>query len=189
MCDFKYLELLGFGVRPTFLRKKIGRRTVSVNARSQVVEILQKNVMKPKDIIGEICDLYSKNLSLRDIAKQLNLSKTTVREYLIKTGVARRPKDPTPEQVARWRIGKTKAPPPFGFCYFQGQLVKNPIEYDTLLKIYRQWKSGMDANELTRYLNEKKLKPRKAKQWHNKAVRKILARFESNQIIIKGEKL
>lgn len=119
----------------------------------------------------------------------MNLSKTSVREHLIKAGVAIRPKDPTPEQVVRWRITKTKAPPPFGYCYFQGKLVKNPVEYDTLFKIHRQWKAGMDANELTRYLNAKKLKPRKAKAWHNKAVKKILARFESKKIVIKGEKL
>lgn len=100
-----------------------------------------------------------------------------------------RPKDPTPEQVTRWRIGKTKAPPPFGYCYFQGKLVKNPIEYDTLLKIHRQWKAGMDVNELTRYLNAKKLKPRKAKEWHNKAVKKIIARFESKKIVITGDDL
>lgn len=112
-----------------------------------------------------------------------------MREQLIKAGVVIRPKDPTPEQVIQWRITKTKAPPPFGYCYFQGKLVKNPTEYDTLLKIHRQWKTGMDANELTRYLNAKKLKPRKAKAWHNKAVKKILARFESKKIVIKGEKL
>lgn len=88
-----------------------------------------------------------------------------------------------------WRIRKTKAPPPFGYCYFQGELVKNPIEYDALLKIHRQWKSGMNANEITRYLNAKKIKPRKAKEWHNKAVKKIVARFESKKIVIKGEKI
>jgi hypothetical protein len=44
----------------------------------------------------------------------------------------------------------------------------------------------MGANELTRYLNAKKLKPRKAKAWHNKAVKKIVARFESKKVVIKG---
>lgn len=67
--------------------------------------------------------------------------------------------------------------------------MKNPIEYDTLLKIHRQWKEGRDANEITRYLNAKKLKPRKAKAWHNKAVKNIVARFESKKIVIKGEKI
>ena len=56
-----------------------------------------------------------------------------------------------------------------------------------LFKINRQWKQGRDANEITHYLNAKRLKPRKAKVWHNKAVKKIVARFESKQIIIKGE--
>lgn len=126
---------------------------------------------------------------MRDISKELNISKTTARERLIKAGVALRPKDPTPEQVQRWRMGKTKAPPPFGFCYFQGKLVRNPMEYDALLKIHRQWKLGMNANDITRYLNGKKIKPRKAKEWHNKAVKKIIARFESKKIVIKGEKL
>jgi Trp operon repressor len=137
----------------------------------------------------EIANLYKRNLSLRDIAKELNLSKTTIRKHLLKEGVLLRPKDPTPAQVKCWRIRKTKAPPPFGYCYFQGELVKNPIEYDALLKIHRQWKSGMNANEITRYLNAKKIKPRKAKEWHNKAVKKIVARFESKKIVIKGEKI
>jgi site-specific DNA recombinase len=182
------LQSLFFRDKKVFFNSvvEIGRRTILVSARAQVIETIPINVINPRDIIGEICDLYNKNLSLRDIAKQLNLSKTTVREHLIRAGVVLRPKDPTPEQVVRWRIGKTKAPPPFGFCYFQGKLVKNPIEYDTLLKIHRQWKAGMGANELTRYLNTKKLKPRKAKEWHNKAVKKIVARFETKKIVIKG---
>lgn len=125
-------------------------------------------------------------MSLRDIAKELNISKTKVRSNLLKAGVELRPKDPTPAQVSGWRIRKTKSPPPFGYCYFQGDLVKNPVEYDVLLKIHRQWKEGRDANEIARYLNAKKLKPRKAKAWHNKAVKKILARFESKKIVIKG---
>lgn len=126
---------------------------------------------------------------MRDIGKELNISKTKVRSRLIKAGVLLRPKDPTPEEVTRWRICKTKAPPPFGFCYFQGKLVKNPVEYDVLLKIHCQWKEGRDANEITRYLNAKRLKPRKAKAWHNKAIKKILERFESKKIVIEGEEL
>lgn len=47
----------------------------------------------------------------------------------------------------------------------------------------------MNANEITHYLNAKKIKPRKAKEWHNKAVKKIVARFESKKIVIKGEKI
>lgn len=58
-----------------------------------------------------------------------------------------------------------------------------------LLKIHRQWKLGRDANEITYYLNAQRLKPRKAKAWHNKAVKKIVARFESKQIVIKGEEI
>jgi len=45
----------------------------------------------------------------------------------------------------------------------------------------------MSANEISHYLNAKRLKPRKAKAWHNKAVKKIVARFESKQIVIKGD--
>ncbi|MDG0818058.1 RNA polymerase sigma factor sigma-70 region 4 domain-containing protein [Bdellovibrio svalbardensis] len=133
--------------------------------------------------------MFEKGLSLRDIGKELNISKTKVRSRLIKAGVLLRPKDPTPEEVTRWRIWKTKAPPPFGFCYFQGKQVKNPVEYDVLLKIHRQWKEGRDANEITHYLNAKRLKPRKAKVWHNKAVKKILERFESKKIAIEGKEL
>ncbi len=150
-------------------------------------DIIEKQFNKKADISAEIAKLYVNGLSLRDVGKELNLSKTKVRTELQRAGVELRPKDPTPKEVARWRIRKTKAPPPFGYCYFQGDLVKNPIEYDVLLKIHRQWKQGMDANEITRYLNGKKLKPRKAKAWHNKAVKKILARFESKRIVIKGE--
>lgn len=131
-------------------------------------------------------ELYKKGLSLRDIGTELNVSKTKVRSTLLKAGVELRPADPTPKEVARWRIRKTKAPPPFGYCYFQGEMVKNPIEYGTLMIIYRQWKAGMNANALTRYLNAKKLKPRKAKDWHNKAVKKIVARFELKKITLEG---
>lgn len=152
----------------------------------QLIDIVKVNFHIEQDNSSECAVLYSKGLSLRDIGKELNISKTKVRSNLLKAGAELRPKDPTPAEVSRWRIRKTKSPPPFGYCYFQGELVKNPIEYDVLLKIHRQWKQGVDANEITRYLNAKKLKPRKAKAWHNKAVKKILARFESKKIVIKG---
>lgn len=151
--------------------------------------MIKVNFHIEQDNSEECVLLYGKGLSLRDIGKELNISKNKVRKTLLEMGVELRPSDPTPEEVSRWRIRKTKAPPPFGYCYFQGELVKNPIEYDALLKIHRQWKTGKDANEITRYLNGKKIKPRKAKEWHNKAVRKIIARFESKQIVIKGDKL
>ncbi len=133
----------------------------------------------------ECINLYKKGMTLRDVAKELNISKTKVRDVLLKAGVELRPSSPTPEQVAQWRIRKTKAPPPFGYCYFQGKLVMNPIEYDALLKIHRQWKLGMSANDITRYLNGKKIMPRNAKEWHNKAVKKIVARFESRKIVLR----
>lgn len=149
-------------------------------------EIIKINFHIEQDNSSECAVLYNKGMSLRDIAKELNISKTKVRSHLLKAGVELRPADPTPAEVARWRIRKTKAAPPFGYCYFQGETVKNPIEYDTLLKIHRQWKAGKNANEIARYLNAKKLKPRKAKEWHNKAVKKIVARFESKKIVITG---
>ena len=152
----------------------------------QLIDIVKVNFHVEQDNSSECAVLYSKGLSLRDIGKELNISKTKVRSNLLKAGVELRPKDPTPAQIGQWRIRKTKSPPPFGYCYYQGDLVKNPFEYDVLLKIYRQWKQGMGANEITRYLNGKKLKPRKARAWHNKAVKKILARFESKKIVIKG---
>ncbi|WP_413558318.1 hypothetical protein [Bdellovibrio sp. HCB209] len=153
----------------------------------QVSDFIKINFQVKQNNSQECADLYRKGLSLRDIGKELNISKTTVRNYLIKAGAELSPKNPSPADVSRWRTRKTKIPPPFGYCYFQGRLVENPFEYDVLLKIHRQWKQGRDANEITRYLNANMLKPRKAKAWHNKAVKKIVARFESKQVVIKGE--
>lgn len=155
----------------------------------QLTDLIKINFHIEQDNSKECVASYGSGMSLRDIAKDLNISKDKVRRTLMKNGVELRPSDPTPEEVSLWRIRKTKAPPPFGYCYFQGELVKNPVEYDTLLKIQRQWKAGCDANEITRYLNGKKLKPRKAKEWHNKAIRKIIARFDSKKIVLKGDKL
>ncbi|WP_413575558.1 helix-turn-helix transcriptional regulator [Bdellovibrio sp. HCB290] len=166
-----------------------GRPQPLLSEPHQVFDIIKVNFLIKQDNSRECIDLYRKGLSLRDIGKELNISKTTVRSHLVKAGVELSPKDPIPTEVSRWRTRKTKTPPPFGYCYFQGRLVENPIEYDVLLKIHRQWKEGRDANEITHYLKTKRFRPRKAKAWHNKAVKKIVARFESKQIVIKGEEL
>lgn len=170
-------------------RIRNGRPNPLLSEPSQVFDIISLNFLIKEDNSKECVGLYGQGMSLRDIGKELNISKTKVRSNLLKAGVELRPSDPTLVQVNRWRVSKAKAPPPFGYCYFRGELVKNPIEYDTLLKIHRQWKEGRDANEITHYLNAKRLKPRKAKAWHNKAIKKIIARFESKQIVIKGESI
>lgn len=106
-----------------FLKKKIGRPDPLLSEPFQVSDFIKINFQVKADNSRECAKLYAKGLSLRDIGKELNISKTTVRNYLIKAGVEIGPKDPIPEELSRWRTRKTKTLSPFGYCYFQGRLV------------------------------------------------------------------
>lgn len=127
-------------------------------------------------------DLYRKGLSLSDIAKQTGKAKNTIRESLIRSGVALRTNTPLPINEAAQTKGKGSIRPYYGICYFQGVIVPDPREYN-LAYIHRQWKLGTNPNRIADLLNEKKVPPRSASTWNRNSIVNILKRFKDGVIV------
>ncbi len=85
--------------------------------------------------------------------------------------------------------GKTNIRPPYGFCYFQGQVLPDQNEYENLILICRLWKADTNPNRISDLLNKKKAAPRIAKFWNRNSVVNILTRFEQKQIVLEGGEL
>ncbi len=140
-------------------------------------------------IIETYAELYRKGLSLSDISKQTGKSKSVIRENLARAGIELRSNVAIPISKMKTKEGKTNAQPPYGFCYFQGQIVPDQKEYENLMLIYQLWKTNTNPNRISDLLNEKKIVPRTAKFWNRNSIVNIITRFKQKQIIFKGGQL
>lgn len=84
----------------------------------------------------------------------------------------------------RWRKGKkrTGARPPFGFCILEGELVRDPKEYPTLLLIFSLWTKGTSVTSIVNLLEEKGLRSRTGKEWSYRVVQSITKRIDSKEL-------
>jgi Recombinase len=87
-----------------------------------------------------------------------------------------------PFDTWRKRNGKTKARPPYGFCFFEGRVIKSPTEYPTLLLIQSLRKQGRSITEITEKLAEKKIRSRTGKPWSYNVIKAIHRRFDDGTI-------
>lgn len=140
---------------------------------------------KPKIRISKIISReYQKGLSLKDISIKLNRSKYFIRSCLLDEGIKLRDKFAQAMSERRSRRGKQGAKPFYGFCYFEGEIIKNPIEYSNLKMIFSFWREGKSAHQIVNDLNSRGLKSRTGKRWSWAAIKNIVERFESGLVSI-----
>lgn len=130
---------------------------------------------------GEVASLYQSGLSLRDIEKRMSLSKTKIRDLLLRAGVTLRSFEKTSMGVGVRSRVKWNIKPPFGFWYVEGLMQTHPKEYPILLGIIRRWKSGDSLNSIATRLNDKKVQSPMGKKWSWNSINNIIQR------VIKGE--
>lgn len=136
-----------------------------------------------------IAEKYENGCSLRDLAKQFGYSKSKIRSTLKRQGLKPRVgmAQATPKRSIK--SGKQGTLPYYGFCYFEGQIVKDPREYPTLQLIHRHWSQGKSIHQINLELNRAKVLSRKGKTWSWAALQNIVVRFETKKVILsKGGK-
>ena len=125
---------------------------------------------------------------MRKIADELGISKTTIRQTLIRGGVVLQPSNgrPVVKTVGQQRrhIGHA----PYGFASINGKLVEDPKEQSIVQKILKLRSTDMSLSDIARKLNAVKIKPRTSKAWDHSTVRSILNRYQENETQTKGEK-
>ena len=131
------------------------------------------------EIVGP---LYRQGLSISDIEAQTGLKRHSIWKCLQKHKQDLRPQNPVPFERWRQGHGKMNARPPFGFCYFQGQVIKDPKEYPTLQLIQSLWKQGTSISSIVRKLDEKRIKSRMKKPWSYNVVKSIIGRLQDGSM-------
>ncbi|HEY8270425.1 MAG TPA: recombinase family protein [Pseudobdellovibrionaceae bacterium] len=110
-----------------------------------------------------------------------------MRSSLVRAGITLREVRCQGTHCRKITSGKQSAKPYYGFCYFEGRIVKDPREFPTLAIIHQRWGRGLSAHSIMKELDQKKIRSREGKQWSWAAVNNILKRFETKKIILKGK--
>ena len=123
--------------------------------------------------------LYQKGLSITDIANQTGLKRTSIWSSLQAHKKELRPQTPVPFDRWRKRTGKVNARPPYGFSFFQGEIIKDPKEYPILQLIQNLWKQGMSIGSIMLKLDERGSKSRMNKPWSYNVIKSIIKRSKN----------
>lgn len=125
---------------------------------------------------------YEQGHSINEIADRLGLPYSTARDQLARQGVTLRTNKSVSFSKDQRQTFKNSAPPPYGFCYLEGQLQKDPREYPILQIIDKQIQLGRSPTEIARYLSGKELKTRHGKSWRQAHVFKIVQRLKTSNL-------
>ena len=115
---------------------------------------------------------------MREVGKELGLSKNAIRRTLIQQGVALRPPN-GPEQkkvptANKLHTGVT----PYGYARLQGRLVVDAKEIVIVRLILKLRLSGKTLWAIAHYLNDLGFKNRSGSPWEHSLVRNIIKRHE-----------
>lgn len=123
--------------------------------------------------------LYDKGHSLKELSAMTGIPYSTIRSHLVAVGVTLRTNRSVSSNKILRQGFKNSAPPPFGYCYLDGRLEKDPREYPTFQIIREQWRRGQNPTSIARYLNDRKIKTRTGKAWQQPTVFYIIQRLKS----------
>ncbi len=116
-------------------------------------------------------------MSVTDIAAETGLSRGSIWDSLRGHKQELRPQVSMPFERWRQGRGKTGARPPFGYSFFQGEVIKDPIEYPTLQLIQNLWKQGTSISSIVRRLEARGIKSRMKKPWSYNVIKSIIRRL------------
>ncbi len=125
-------------------------------------EFFTKTSTSIYEIVGP---LYKKGLSITDISEQTGLNRNSIWNALQSHKQELRTPNSVPYTCWRKGRGKMGARPPYGFCYFEGEVIKDPKEYPTLLLIQNLWKQGSSISSIMLKLGERGSRSRMNKAW------------------------
>lgn len=186
----------GYGLQNRAVESKVtglklvknGEPRLPINELLQAIDFTEFIVKISKRISAEdnqnAAEMYSKGMSLREISKQLGMSKNGVRSSLLRAGHKLREPAPKATHMRSLKSGKQSALPYYGFCYFEGKIVKDPREFPILQRIHRLWSQGRTIHQINLELNRAKLPSRKGRAWSWAAIQNIVARFENKQVVL-----
>ncbi len=155
-----------------------------ISKLQQPIDFLKLPSLEKHELPRKVIEKYQKGFSTREIALQLDCSKSKVLRILKRNSVNTRPKGAIATFELHRRKGKACNKPFYGFCYMDGELTKHPVEFPILQLIHSKWQSQLSVYEIVCHLNKKGVKSRERKKWSWAVIRKIVNRFEQKTIML-----
>ncbi len=155
---------------------KNGRPGLPTDEQGQAHVIISFPSRKSPRILKEFIQMWQSGLSLSEISRQTGRSRDMVRRALKRHEFETNPKSDEFDPTVWRKRRRSSSHPPYGFCYFQGNLVENPKEQEVLLLIIKLSKEGMNPNMIASHLKAKRLRPRRADSWNRNSIILILNR-------------
>lgn len=121
--------------------------------------------------------LYEKGLSIASISDQTGYALSTIHNCLKNGGLTLRSSTKGNLKDKKRQHFKKFGPPPYGYCYLDGQPTKDPREYPILQIIKQQWALKKSLTDVADYLNGKKIKTRSQNIWRPPIIFKIIKRL------------
>ena len=160
--------------------KKNGRPSFANCITRQPLEYLAFHSSRKEGIFQKTAPLYEKGYSLRQIADETGLPRTSIRDALLAGGIdlkSGKPKTAGRTKTTRSiRLGVA----PYGFAWLRGRLVMDPRESEIVRLIVQSWQSGENYTAITQQLNRLKRRTRSGGAWDHSLVRRIVLRYQQN---------
>jgi hypothetical protein len=168
---FSFFGVLKFG-------RKNGCLTPSLSNNTIPIDIIEFSRKTSTSIFEKVALLYRQDMSVTDISGETSLSRGSIWDSLRchKHGLWPQVSEP----FERWRQGrgKTGARPPYGYSFFQGEVIKDPVEYPTLQLIKNLLKQGVGISSIVRRLEAKGIKSRMKKPWNYNVIKLTIRRLQ-----------
>ena len=126
--------------------------------------------------LAQVAELYTQGLSLREITRIIDLSKTKVRDLVLRAGIPLRSMRNEKGQLVLGTRGKRNMKPSYGYWFLNGEVQRHPKEYPLVLEIVERWKSGQSMNSIATWLNRRGIKSPMNKQWSWNSINNIIKR-------------
>jgi hypothetical protein len=123
-------------------------------------------------------------MSLREIAKQIDLPRTTIKATLNAGGLPMRATTETKKGEPNGSRPMKARAVPYGYAYLEGRPVKDPKEYKVVIQIQNLWQSGKGCSAIARALNDQKILTLGGKRWAKGIVSRIIKRHEEEDLLI-----
>ncbi len=159
----------------------IGRHLPMTCNTFYIHDFVQFRIQTFSSLGPQIRAFYEKGHSIEESARLVGVAFSTARNYLLRQRVPLRPAHAVSFVDQERRSFKSSAPPPFGFCYLDGQLVRDVREHPVLQMIISQRQLGRTPTEIANFLNSRGLRTRSDKQWTQAHLYKIIRRLRSER--------
>ncbi len=173
-----YLVHLGFWGFLLSQLQKIGRAITTTAATAYALDKIDFHHLQTQGIFLKALPFYESGMPLREIARELNVCKTTVRKALLDGGADLHAASSRPMKGNARSLRPHMGVAPFGYCVIKGRITEVPKEQEAIHFILKCKSSGMNLRAIAEHLDRHKVKPRSAKKWDHSIIRSIVIRYQ-----------